>query len=175
MDTGWCGGEPSQKDWGIIGLHCGRTSPLQRELLSLVVGARPREGESKAGFCIRRNREVSNEIVRARASIAGHWAMKTVTWIEHLGRHPKSPAALLLKEQTPEWLETCRILAGTSQHASSTAGRTMTRSGRGQPVRYLGQWWRHIDFRNPKKDKNLSHERAGWLDTLARKPPKDNI
>ena len=141
----------------------------QHKLLSFVVGPRPRENESMVSFCIRRNREVSNEVIRAKTRIASHLAMKTVTWIEHLMRHPDCPATRLLLEQTPEWLETCRILAGTCPESSSEAGRTMTRAGRGQPIRYLGRWWRVIDFCNLGKDKQLSQERAGWLDTLARR------
>ena len=123
------------------------------QLMAMVVGVKLHEDESAEAFCRRRNRKVRSEIIEAQVRLSDHWAFKTVTWLEHLFRHPSCPAARLLQQQTPEWLETCRILSGrSSQYASDRAGITLTRSGRGPPIRYLSEWWRHIEFSNPNKD-----------------------
>ena len=83
---------------------------------------------------------------------------------EALHRHPGSPAARLLQEQTPLWLETCRILSGRSiYYPSDSSGQTMTRNGRGQPVRYLGKWWEHMKFDNPNKIMELASSERNSL------------
>ena len=87
-----------------------------------------------------------------------------MTWLEHLKRHPASPAAQLIEEQTPAWLETLRILSGRYLfYPAGARGLTGTRSGAGQPVRYLGRWWECITFDNPEKKRRLSKQRAGEL------------
>ena len=135
-----------------------------RKLLFLIVGLRPEPGEAKQTFCIRRSRAVKRKAARANVDVAKQWALKTVTWLEHLHRHPDSPAARLVVEQTPQWLETCRILAGRALFfASDAAGITATRSGAGRPVRYLGEWWRITSFENAAKDKALSLQRADLI------------
>ena len=131
------------------------------KLLSLIVGVLPALDETAADFCIRRNRLVSHEAAKSDLKLADQWALKTVTWIEHLMRHPRCPAARLLQQQTPQWLETMRILSGRSlYHTSDRAGNTMTRSGRGQPIRYLGEWWRTIAFDSPSKERVISRQNA---------------
>ena len=135
-----------------------------RKLMSFILGLRPEVGESKESFCIRRSRAIKHNAGIANIDLAGQWALKTVTWLEHLQRHPICPAARLLADQTPEWLETCRILAGMSLfYPSDRAGVTMTRGGAGKPVRYLGQWWRSMTFDNAARDKALSRARAEQL------------
>ena len=131
------------------------------QLLCSIVAVRPLADGTAAAFCIRRNRLVHLEAIKSDLILSEHWSFKTVTWIEHLLRHESCPAARLLQQQTPEWLETCRILSGLSlHHRSDRAGVTMTRSGRGPPIRYLGEWWREICFDNPCIDKGISRQRA---------------
>ena len=118
-------------------------------------------------FCKRRNAEAKLLTCGARARLSDHWALKVVTWLEHLARHPGCPASRLLQEQTPLWLETCRVLSGRSfYYPSDSGGQTMTRSGRGQPVRYLSEWWEQIKFDNPNKDRGVSRRRAHQLKEL---------
>ena len=129
-----------------------------------IIGAHPAAGESIEIFCTRRNRKISLEASIAGATLSDLWALKTVTWLEHLKRHPASPAAQLIEEQTPAWLETLRILSGRYLcYPAGAGGLTGTRSGAGQPVRYLGRWWECITFDNPEKRRSLSQRRAGEL------------
>ena len=141
------------------------------KVAQLILGARPRPTETKESFCKRRNAEAKLLTCGARARLSDHWALKVVTWLEHLARHPGCPASRLLQEQTPLWLETCRVLSGRSfYYPSDSGGQTMTRSGRGQPVRYLSQWWEQIKFDNPNKDRGVSRRRAHQLKELVMRP-----
>ena len=142
------------------------------KLVGFICGSRPTAEESAEVFVRRRRREVKFHIVNGRAALSDHWALKLVTWLEHLQRHQGCPASLLLQEQTPAWLETCRILSGRAlMYRSDHGGQTRTRSGRGQPIRYLGQWWEHIKLDNPDKDKKISRLRAQELKTLVMRGP----
>ena len=83
------------------------------------------------------------------------------TWIEHCGRHPDCPAALLLACQDPFWLQTLRALYGSFGHFGSLdVGRTGTRAGPGKPIRYLGPWFHLIDFENEARDRSKSRGTA---------------
>jgi len=137
------------------------------KLVAFICGSRPATEESAEAFCRRRRREVKFQIVNGKGRLSDHWAFKTVTWLEHLARHPGCPASRLLQQQTPMWLETCRVLSGRSfYYPSDSGGQTMTRSGRGQPTRYLSQWWDQIEFENPDKDRGVSRLRAHQLKEL---------
>jgi len=137
------------------------------KIAQFIVSARPRPTETKESFCKRRNAEAKLLTCEARARLSDHWALKVVTWLEHLARHPGCPASRLLREQTPLWLETCRILSGRSiYYPSDSGGQTMTRNGRGQPVRYLGKWWERMKFDNPDKKRGVSRLRAQQLKEL---------
>lgn len=137
------------------------------QLMAMVAGVKLHEDESAEAFCRRRIRKVKSEILEAGVMLSDHWAFKTVTWLEHLSRHPACPAARLLQQLTPEWLETCQILSGrSSQHASDRPGITLTRGGRGQPIRYLSAWWRMIEFVNPHRDACFTRQHAFDLQHL---------
>ena len=130
----------------------------------LIIGARPAVEESIDEFCKRRNSKVTFEACSAGALLSDLWALKTVTWLELLSRRPASPASELINEQTPEWLDTLRILSGRHLlYPAGSGGVTGTRSGAGQPVRYLGRWWDTISFKNPDGNKTLSKQRATEL------------
>ena len=134
------------------------------KLMSMMVGVRPRSGESAEAFCRRKKRIVKHEVLEADVRLSDHWVFKVVAWLEHLLRHPACPATRLLLQQTPEWLETCRSFVGKStQYSTDRAGITLTRAGRGQPVRYLGEWWRDISFHNPSQSAIVSRQTAMQL------------
>ena len=134
------------------------------KVAKLILGAHPRPDESKEALCRRRNTEIKSLVSEAHARPSDHWALKVVIWLEHLARHPGCLAPRLLQEQTPLWLETCRVLSGRSLfYESDAAGVTMTRAGQGRPTRYLGAWWQSMNFSNPDKIKRISKYRAGML------------
>jgi hypothetical protein len=130
------------------------------KLVKRVIGLRPTEGETQEEFCRRRNRVIAKEIGDAKAVLSVQWSFKVISWLEHLARHPDCPAARLLSEQTPLWVEACRVLSGVSNT------RTMTRAGPGRPLRFLGPWWNDLALENPGKSKALTKQRA---ETLYRK------
>ena len=111
------------------------------QLLSSIVGVRPAVDGTAADFRIRRNRLVRLDAIKSDLILSEHWSFKMVAWIEHLLRRERCPAARLLQQQTPEWLEARRVLSGFLLHrCSDRAGVTRTRGGRGQPICYLGEW-----------------------------------
>ena len=150
--------------WPFLKTSAARIDAANCKLIGFICGSRPATGESIEEFCRRKRREAKSATINARAMLSDLWALKTMTWLEHLQRHPSCPASMLIQEQTPDWLETCRILSGRSLvYQSDFGGQTMTRSGRGQPIRYLGKWWQQIKVDNPDKDVRVSRRRAQEL------------
>ena len=125
--------------------------------------------DSAAAFCARRNSEVSKRKQRAGLELRKRWALKLVTWVEHLHRHPSHPGMAMLNSQSDEWLRERRHEAGHFNSARTVhAGETRTRSGAGTPNRWCSRWLETIAFSedgwpNPQKNKRFSEQKANFL------------
>ena len=125
--------------------------------------------EDLATFVRRRNSLVSSFKRENKIDIRARWALKLVTWVEHVFRHRERPAFSLLACQNDDWLRTQRALAGNmSGNRGLDAGATSTRSGRGAPIRWGSHWIEFIQqlhgWGNLSRDKQQSCLRASSLD-----------
>ena len=82
------------------------------KLARFVVGVRPLLEDTKAQFSIRRNSEIARYKSLAGFDFRGRWGYKLATWVEHIHRHPESPAFALLESQDDSWLRQRRIDVG---------------------------------------------------------------
>ena len=139
------------------------------KLARYIVGAVPRSEETKDRFCIRRNSEVARVKNLAGFDFRGRWGLKLATWVEHIHRHPESPAFALLESQDDSWLRERRIDVGMFGSARSIhSGETRTRES-GSVLRWGSVWIEKVQFlsddgwNNPSSCKTLSRSRADLI------------
>ena len=97
------------------------------------------------------------------------FSYRVVSWVEHLTRHPSSPAYLSLETQNDAWVGFKRLCVGkfgTSRSISS--GETATRNGSGFPIRWGCLWLEEVGragggWTNPDRDSRTSKGRADIL------------
>ena len=82
------------------------------KLARFIVGVKPRFGETRASFAIRRNSEVARHKSVAGFDFRGRWGYKLATWVEHIHRHAESPAFVLSESQDDFCLRKRRIEVG---------------------------------------------------------------
>ena len=124
-----------------------------------------------ATFCKHRNKVVTMERQRAGLDVKKDWALCLARWMEHVQRHPESPACLILSVQDDLWLETMRALhTAEGSDSALRAGRTGTRSGRGRPIRWSAGWVTAVQdtfgWANSLRDKGLTRERASVIEAI---------
>ena len=142
------------------------------KLARFIVGVRPRFEETKARFVVRRNSEVARNKVLAGFDFRSRWGYKLATWVEHINRHPKSPAFALLESQDDFWLRERRVEVGKFGVSRSVhSGETRTRQP-GSVLRWGSTWIEKIrlldddGWENPTKCKSLSKRRAHLVTRL---------
>ena len=98
-----------------------KEAPLKKFLSKVLKGTRVRlvgstpEGERD----LREFKQIAGYSVCESEANPGTYVATPLTWLEHLERNPSCPAARLLKDQTPQWVEACRAISGGSPSAAS--------------------------------------------------------
>ena len=129
------------------------------------------EGEAINSFAVRRNSEIARLKLETKLSVRSRWALKLVSWVEHLHRHADSPAASCLRCQDDAWLrERRREVGGFGVSRSLHAGETRTRSAGGYPFRWGFKWLEALDsiddgWPNPSKCKQRTMRKADVLNS----------
>jgi len=99
--------------------------------------------------------------------IREQWASCLVRWLEHMRRHPLSPASMLEREQGETWLVASRAQrTGGALRARGTG----TRGGGGKPHRWGENWVDQLKdklgIENPDREKRLSWQRACFVESF---------
>ena len=94
----------------------------------------------RAKKCVWGRPRVASERERAGLSVRSEWALSLVRWVEHMRRHPATPASFLITVQDDLWIQTVRALNMRAMSFEGfLAGATSTRSGPGK-TNSVGRW-----------------------------------
>ena len=117
---------PSAK-WSFTPGLAWRADQLQRALIGVLLGLRPRPEETAAVFFLRRARAVA-DFAKGQGLWSVRLAKRLLGWKEHLDRAADRPqrswAALILPWKDSQWLQLRRMAVGSRL---ATGGRTDTR------------------------------------------------
>ena len=160
--------------WPPIKANAAHMESQHNKILRRIIGVRPNADECPERYCKRRNRIVAHERERLGLGVAQEWSLALVRWVEHLGRHPDMPAAVLLSVQDDLWVQTMRALSWTpSRDAFLLAGATNTRGGAGKPIRWSENWLKALDaalgLENAVRNKAITRQRASLVRVVLEK------
>ena len=133
-----------------------------------IVKIPPRDDDTAAAFCIRRNRVIGKLKRECNLDVRFRWCLRVVTWLEHLFRHTDDLPFLFLLFQDAEWLRSMRQQTGSFNASRSIdGGATGTRAGLGAPNRFCDGWYEPLAalgcFENPGRSKAKSKASANLL------------
>ena len=134
-----------------------------------IAGVRRLETDDARSFVTRRNSVVASLKRDCSFDIRSRWAIRIVSWVEHMFRHQDRPSFHFLNSQTDPWLRARRREAGLSGLSRTLrGGATNTRCGPGAPLRWGNIWFEYILFtetgwHNPTKDKSQTRLNADLL------------
>ena len=95
----------------------------------------------------RRTSEIAQLEESCHFDVRSRWALRLVSWVEHMFRHKSSPSFQFLDVQTDAWLRQQMREAGMSSTSGTVhGGATNTKSGPGNPLRWCHRWVEHVAF-----------------------------
>ena len=139
------------------------------KIIKFIAGVRRLDGDDAKSFVLRRNSVVSDLKHNCGFDIRSRWAIRIVSWVEHMFRHQDRPSFQFLNVQTDPWLRERRREAGLSGPSRTLrGGATNTRHGPGAPLRWGNTWFEHILFsetgwHNPTKMRSQTKFNAEFL------------
>ena len=139
--------------WRPVSAAAAALEAAFNRILFRIVAVKPESDETPARFCKRRNSMIA-ELKRDHGlCVRTRWALRLISWVEHMYRHPETFAFQLVITQDDEWLRMQRASVGSSIFA----GFTRTRAGPGCPLRWGTNWLEAVG-----EGWWLGERRAGW-------------